>query len=59
MFDPSTIDQDKQILAYYYTDAELKQQYDSLPQWIRDALTDFVAGVNAYVDHAYATPASR
>ena len=58
-FDPSTIDQDKQILAYYYTDAELRQQYDSLPQWIRDALTDFVAGVNAYVDHAYATPASR
>ena len=54
-FDPSTIDQDKQTLTVYYTDAELQQQFDSLPR-MRTAITDFVAGVNAYVDHAYATP---
>ncbi len=57
--DSSTIDQDKQSLTLFYTDAELQQQYDSLPHWTKDAVSDFVAGLNAYVDHAYATPASR
>jgi penicillin G amidase len=56
-FDPSTIDQDKQTLSVFYTDAELQAQFDALPQWIRDAVTNFVAGLNAYVDHAYSTPA--
>ncbi|HWS46852.1 MAG TPA: penicillin acylase family protein, partial [Acidimicrobiia bacterium] len=58
-FDPSTIDQDKQTLTSYYTDAELQQELAQLPQWIRDGLTNFVAGINAYVAHAYATPQSR
>jgi acyl-homoserine lactone acylase PvdQ len=29
------------------------------PRWIRDGIDNFVAGLNAYVDRAYATPASR
>jgi len=57
--DPTTIDQDKQTLTNYYTDAELQQQLDSLSPAMRSAVTNFVAGVNAYVDHAYATPESQ
>jgi penicillin amidase len=57
--DSSTIAQDKQSLTLYYTDTELRAQYQSLPRWIRDGIDNFVAGLNAYVDRAYATPASR
>jgi penicillin amidase len=57
--DSSTIDQDKQSLTLFYTDTELRAQYQSLPRWIRDGIDNYVAGLNAYVDRAYATPASR
>ncbi len=57
--DASTIDQDKETLTLYYTDAELQAEFDSLPRWVQDAVTNFVAGLNAYVDHAYATPQSQ
>lgn len=58
-FDPTTIDQDKETLTAYYTDAELQQQLNSLSPSMHDAITNFVTGVNAYVDHAYATPESQ
>ncbi len=57
-FDPSTIEQDQETLTLFYTDAELQAQLDSLPQWIQNAVTNFVDGLNAYVDFAYASPAS-
>jgi penicillin amidase len=57
--DSSTIDQDKETLTLYYTDAELQAEFDALPQWIRDAVDDYVAGLNAYVTHIYSTPALR
>ena len=56
-FDPSTIEQDKETLTLYYTDAELQQQFDALPQWIHDAVDGYVDGSNAYVTYAYSTPA--
>ena len=52
-FDPSTIEQDQETLTLFYTDAELQAQFDSLPQWIQNAVTNFVDGLNAYVDFAY------
>ncbi|MFN8036353.1 MAG: penicillin acylase family protein [Acidimicrobiia bacterium] len=58
-FDASTIDQDKETLTNYYSDAELQRQFESLNPAMRDAITDFVAGVNAYVEKAYATPESQ
>ena len=57
-FDPSTIEQDQETLTLFYTDAELQAQLDSLPQWIQNAVTNFVDGLDAYVDFAYASPAS-
>ncbi|MDQ1518937.1 MAG: penicillin amidase, partial [Actinomycetota bacterium] len=58
-FDSSTIDADKQSRTFFYTDAELQSQFDSLPAWVRSGARNFVAGLNAYVEHAYASPASR
>jgi penicillin amidase len=57
--DASTIQEDERNRTLFYTDAELQKQFDALPHWAQRAVDDFVAGLNAYVDHAYATPQSR
>ena len=38
--DSSTIDQDKETLNLFYTDAELQQQFNALPRWIQDAIAN-------------------
>jgi penicillin amidase len=54
---PTTITSDKQVLTTGYSDRELHEQFDSLPAWIKSAATNFVDGINSYVDYIYSTPA--
>jgi penicillin amidase len=57
-FDSSTITEDENSRTLFYTNTELQRQFDALPADLRGAATNFVAGLNAYVDYAFA-PARR
>jgi penicillin G amidase len=59
IFGPSELAQDEDVRTFFYTPAELRAQYRSLPAATRDALVAFSAGINAYEASAYATPASE
>jgi penicillin G amidase len=59
IFGPSELAQDEDVRTFFYTQAELQQQYDSLPAVTRNALKAFAAGINGYEAQAYATPASE
>ena len=49
---------DETVRALFYTPAEVRAQFNSLPAANRRALTAFSAGINAYEAAAYKTPAS-
>jgi penicillin G amidase len=55
--DSSTIQSDEQTATFFYTAAELQHQYDQLPPFEQQGVTNFVDGLNAYVSYIYATPA--
>jgi penicillin G amidase len=59
IFGQAELAQDEDVRTFFYTPAELQQQYDSLPAVTRDALTAFAAGINGYEAQAYASPASE
>jgi penicillin amidase len=59
IFGPGELAQDEDVRTFFYTPAELQQQYDSLPAVTRQQLTAFAAGINGYEAQAYASPASE
>ncbi len=59
IFGPSELSQDETVRTLFYTPAELRAQYASLPAVTRRALVSFSAGINAYIRYAYADPANR
>jgi penicillin G amidase len=56
---PSQLSQDETVRTLFYTPAELRTQYESLPAADRGALVAFSKGINAYEASAYASPASE
>jgi penicillin amidase len=59
IFGQAELAQDEDVRTFFYTPAELQQQYDSLPAVTRDGLKAFAAGINGYEAQAYATSASE
>jgi penicillin amidase len=59
IFGPSELAQDEDVRTFFYTPAELRAQYRTLPPATRGAIQAFSAGINAYEASAYATPASE
>jgi penicillin G amidase len=59
IFGSSELSQDETVRTLFYTPAELKAQFESLPAATRAALEAFSAGVNAYEAYAYSDPATR
>jgi penicillin amidase len=59
IFGPSQLGQDEAVRTFFYTPAELRAQYVSLPAATRAALNAYANGINAYEDAAYASPASE
>ena len=55
----SYLSQDEDIRTFFYTPAELQQQYDALPASVRSALKAFSDGINAYTASIYSTPAAE
>src|SRR5579859_1334815 len=53
------LSQDETVRTFFYTPAELKAQYASLPAATRAALVAYSAGINAYEAHAYSSAATR
>ncbi len=45
--------QDEDVRTFFYTPAELHQQYESLPVSVRSYLQDFSNGINAYESYAF------
>ena len=54
----AALGQDETVRTFFYTPAELTAQYNSLPAQVRAALVAYSAGINAYEDKAYGTPAN-
>jgi penicillin amidase len=59
IFGSSQLGQDETVRTFFYTPAELRAQYRSLPVSARSALVAFASGINAYEASAYATPARQ
>ncbi len=59
LFGPSELQDDQDNRRDYYTNAELRTEYRSLPRTNRAALSDYAAGINAYLDAIYRTQAAR
>jgi penicillin amidase len=59
IFGPSELAQDEDVRTFFYTPAELRAQYRTLPPATRSAIQAFSAGINAYEASAYASPASE
>ncbi|HVB45857.1 MAG TPA: penicillin acylase family protein [Streptosporangiaceae bacterium] len=59
IFGPSQVGQDETVRTFFYTLAELRAQFRSLPASARRALAEFSAGINAYEQSAYASAASE
>jgi penicillin G amidase len=59
IFGSSQLGQDETARTFFYTPAEVRRQYRSMPAADRNALEAFSTGINAYEDYAYADPASR
>jgi penicillin amidase len=59
IFGPSQLSQDETVRTFFYTPAELTAQFQSLPAAMRNALTEFSDGINAYEASAYASAASE
>lgn len=54
VFGPQFVNADKETLTVSYTDADLDAQYDHLKQDAKEAVDQYVRGVNAYIDQAKA-----
>jgi penicillin amidase len=59
IFGPSQLGQDETVRTFFYTPAEVRRQFLSMPAFDRRALEAFSAGINAYENYAYADPAGR
>jgi penicillin G amidase len=59
IFGPGELSQDETVRTFFYTPAELTAQFQSLPAAMRNAITEFSDGINAYEASAYASPASE
>src|SRR5690242_2895056 len=59
IFGSSQLMQDETVRTFFYTPAELTAQFQSLPAAMRNALTEFSDGINAYEASAYASAASE
>jgi acyl-homoserine lactone acylase PvdQ len=59
IFGSPELGQDETARTFFYTSAEVRKQFQSMPAADRDALEAFSAGINAYENYAYADPASR
>jgi len=59
IFGSTQLGQDETVRTFFYTPAELRTQYQSMPAADRLALAEFSAGVNAYENYAYSDPADR
>jgi penicillin G amidase len=59
IFGSQELSQDETVRTFFYTPAEVRQQFLSMPAPDRRALTAFSAGINAYENYAYADAASR
>jgi penicillin G amidase len=53
IFGSGELGQDETIRTLFYTPAELRAQYRSLPMATRLAIAEFSAGINAYEDHVF------
>jgi penicillin G amidase len=58
IFGSSELSQDETARTFFYTPAELKAQFQSLPAATRMAITEFSDGINAYEASAYESAAS-
>ena len=54
IFGPSQLGQDETVRTLFYTPAELRAQYRSLPAATRRAIDEFSSGINAYEQSAFA-----
>ena len=54
IFGPSELGQDETVRTFFYTPAELRAQYRSLPAAARQAIAEFSSGINAYEQSAFA-----
>ena len=59
IFGPTELSQDKTVRTLFYTPAELRAQYRSMPASVRAAVTAFAQGINAYENAAYASASSE
>jgi acyl-homoserine lactone acylase PvdQ len=59
IFGPSELSQDETVRTLFYTPAELRAQYRSMPASARAAVTAFAKGINAYENAAYASASSE
>ncbi len=53
IFGPSQLGQDETVRTFFYTPAELRVQYRSLPAAARRAIAEFSSGINAYEQSAF------
>ena len=54
IFGPSQLGQDETVRTFFYTSAELRAQFRSLPAATRRAIAEFSSGINAYEQFAFA-----
>jgi penicillin amidase len=59
IFGPTELSQDKTVRTLFYTPAELRAQYRSMPAPVRAAVRAFAHGINAYENAAYASASSE
>jgi len=59
IFGPSELSQDETVRTLFYTPAELRAQYRSMPASARAAVTAFAKGINAYENAGYASASSE
>jgi acyl-homoserine lactone acylase PvdQ len=53
------VTQDRNVRTVFYTPEERQAQFDALPEALQTMISNFVAGVNAYIEVARVNPAAR
>src|SRR5215472_9783071 len=53
IFGSGELGQDETVRTFFYTPAELRAQFRSLPAATQQAITEFSAGINAYENHVF------
>ncbi len=59
VFGSSELSTDEDNRQQFYTVAEMRAQLHATPKWIQNVLSDYSAGVNAYIAAAYRNTASE